>query len=178
MTLAIAHRDKDRSVLDALREVKPPFSPDGVVAEFSNLLESYGIRRVQGDRYAGQWPRERFKVHGITYDPSEKTKSQIYGETLPLLNSGRVEMLDHSRLVAQISQLERRTARGGRDSIDHAPGGHDDVANAAAGALVLVLGGTSTLDAWRAWGRADLSRLRAPGDHGNSAILYAQQRGF
>jgi hypothetical protein len=29
-------------------------------------------------------------------------------------------------------------ARGGKDSIDHAPLGHDDVANAAAGVLVLV----------------------------------------
>src|SRR5262245_64495887 len=36
--------------------------------------------------------------------------------------------------------LERRTSRGGRDSIDHAPGGHDDLANAAAGAIHLVLG--------------------------------------
>jgi hypothetical protein len=35
-----------------------------------------------------------------------------------------------ARLVAQIVGLERRTARGGRDSIDHAPGAHDDVANA------------------------------------------------
>jgi len=29
-----------------------------------------------------------------------------------------------------------RTARSGRDSIDHAPGSHDDVVNAAAGALL------------------------------------------
>jgi hypothetical protein len=31
-------------------------------------------------------------------------------------------------------------ARGGRDSIDHAPGGHDDLANAVAGAAALALG--------------------------------------
>jgi hypothetical protein len=36
----------------------------------------------------------------------------------------------------QVTSLERRTARGGRDSIDHAPGAHDDIANAVAGALV------------------------------------------
>ncbi|TMA58326.1 MAG: hypothetical protein E6J75_05625, partial [Deltaproteobacteria bacterium] len=53
-------------------------------------------------------------------------------------NSGRVELLDHPRLVAQLCGLERRTAWGGRDSIDHGPGGHDDVANAVAGALVAV----------------------------------------
>ena len=39
--------------------------------------------------------------------------------------------------MTQLTSLERRTARGGRDSIDHAPGAHDDIANAVAGALVL-----------------------------------------
>jgi hypothetical protein len=53
-----------------------------------------------------------------------------------MLNSRRVELLDHPKLVAQLVGLERRTARSGRDSIDHAPGAHDDVANAAAGALL------------------------------------------
>ena len=42
-------------------------------------------------------------------------------------------MLDHPRLVNQLVSLERRTARGGRDSIDHAPGAHDDIANVVAG---------------------------------------------
>ena len=50
-----------------------------------------------------------------------------------MLNSGNVELLDSPRLLAQILGLERRVARGGQDSIDHAPGSHDDVANAAAG---------------------------------------------
>src|SRR6185437_1559610 len=92
------------------------------------------------DRYAAEWPAERFFVHGIQLDPAEKPKSDLYRELLPLLNSGRAELLDHPRLAAQLAGLERRTARGGRDSIDHAPGGaHDDVANAAAGALVSAL---------------------------------------
>jgi hypothetical protein len=39
----------------------------------------------------------------------------------------------------QLVGLERRTARGGKDSIDHCPGAHDDVANAAAGAIVTAL---------------------------------------
>jgi hypothetical protein len=38
--------------------------------------------------------------------------------------------------VIQLTSLERRTARGGKDSIDHVPGAHDDLANAVAGALV------------------------------------------
>jgi len=139
MTLAIAHRDKDgRAVLDAVRERKPPFSPEAVVEEFSLLLKDYGVHRVSGDRYGGEWPRERFRIHGIGYVPAEKTKSDFYRDCLPLFNSGKIELLDLPRLATQFVGLERRTARSGKDSIDHAPGAHDDLANACAGALVLV----------------------------------------
>jgi hypothetical protein len=56
---------------------------------------------------------------------------------LPLLNSRRVQLLDDRRLISQFHGLERRTARGGKDSIDHGPGQHDDLANSVAGAIVL-----------------------------------------
>jgi hypothetical protein len=142
MTLAITHRQSDGiTVLDAVRELKAPFSPESVVHEFCLLLKSYGIGVVHGDRYGGEWPRERFQVHGIRYEVSEKTKSDLYIELLPLLNSRRVELLDHTRLINQLVGLERRTARSGKDSIDHPPGGRDDVVNAAAGALVLASAG-------------------------------------
>ena len=137
MTLAIAHREGDSNVLDAVREVKPPFSPESVVSEFSTLLKSYRISTVRGDRYAGEWPREQFRKHGIAYELSDKARSELYQALLPLVNSSRVELLDYSRLVNQLVTLERRTARGGRDSIDHAPGAHDDIANAVAGAIVM-----------------------------------------
>jgi hypothetical protein len=137
MTLAIAHREGDLAVLDAVREVRPPFSPEATVADFATLLKSYGVSRVTGDKYAGEWPREAFRAHGISYDIADRARSDLYKELLPALNSGKVELLDVPRLGAQLAGLERRTARGGRDSIDHAPNGHDDLANAAAGALLL-----------------------------------------
>jgi hypothetical protein len=142
MTLAIAHveRGGGRIVLDALREVRPPFSPDHVAGEFAGILRQYGVSTVVGDRYGGEWPRERFRHHGISYQTAEKPKSDLYRELLPLITGAKVELLDHPRLIAQLCALERRTARGGRDSIDHPPRGHDDVVNAAAGALVLASG--------------------------------------
>jgi hypothetical protein len=133
MTLAVAHLQGDRVVLDLVRERRPPFSPDSVVQEFAVTLKSYGVSTVIGDRYAAEWPRERFRVHGVEYRVADKTKSDLYRDLLPALNSGRVELLDHSRLVGQLCSLERRTARGGKDSIDHPPGSFDDVANAVAG---------------------------------------------
>jgi hypothetical protein len=141
MTLAIAHREKDgRAVLDAIRERRPPFSPEDVTSEFAMLLRVFRVAKVVGDRYGGEWPRERFRLHGVTYELAEKPKSDIYRDVLPALNSGKIELLDHPRLVTQICGLERRTARGGRDSIDHPPGAgcHDDLANSALAALLLV----------------------------------------
>jgi hypothetical protein len=79
-------------VLDCIREVHAPFSPDAVVSEFASVLKSYGVRTVTGDRYAGEWPRERFRVRGVEYEPSSKAKSDLYAELLPLLNSGGVEL--------------------------------------------------------------------------------------
>jgi hypothetical protein len=138
MTLAIAHRDRDdRTILDAVRERRPKFSPEAVVTEFAELLKSYRIRKVIGDHWGGEFVREPFRTHGITYELAEKVKSDIYRDSLPLLNSGKVELLDLPRLTAQLCGLERRTARSGKDSIDHAPGAHDDVADAACGALLL-----------------------------------------
>ena len=137
MTVGIGHvADQQRIIVDAIRERRAPFSPDDVVKEFSDTLKAYGVSRIYGDRFAAEWPRERFRVHGIEYHVAAKTKSDLYLGLLPLLNSGRVELLDHKRLVAQLCGLERRTARGGRDSIDHSPGAHDDIANCLAGAAV------------------------------------------
>lgn len=139
-TLAIAHKEGDKAVLDAIREMRPPFSPDQVVEEFAALLRLYRVFTVHGDHYAGVWPQERFKAHGITYTRSAKPKSELYRQLLPVIMGGRCELLDHDRLRAQLLGLERRTARGGRDSIDHAPNAHDDVANAVAGVLLEVSG--------------------------------------
>jgi len=142
MTLAIAHADRDgRAILDAVRVRKPPFSPESVVEDFAAVLKTYGVHKVTGDRYAGEWPRERFREHGIAYDLSDRPKSDIYRDTLPILNSGKVELLDLPRLTAELCGLERRTARGGKDSIDHAPGAHDDIANSVCGALLMAGGG-------------------------------------
>ena len=82
---------------------------------------------------------------GITYEVSKRPRSDLYRDCLPAVNSGRVALLDDRRLLAQFVGLERRTARGGRDSIDHAPGAHDDVGTAACGALVLAAAGPARL---------------------------------
>jgi len=138
-TLAIAHRDGDTTILDCIREAKPPFSPEAVTEEFADLAKKYRITKVFGDRFGGEMPRELWRRHGINYEPAPKSKSQIYVDFLPLLNSGAVDLLEHDKLINQLVSLERRRTRGGRDSIDHSPGGHDDIANSVCGALVTAM---------------------------------------
>lgn len=133
MTLGIGHREADRLIVDVVRERRPPFSPESVVAEFAELLASYRVKTVTGDRYAGEWPREQFAKRGITYKPSARPKSELYRDLLAHVNSARLDLPNVPRLVMQLVTLERRTGRGGKDSIDHAPGAHDDLANAVAG---------------------------------------------
>ncbi len=170
MTLAIAHADRDgRAILDAVRVRKPPFSPEAVTEDFAAVLKSYGVHKVTGDRYAGEWPRERFRVHGIAYELSDRPKSDIYRDALPLLNSGKVELLDLPRLTAELCGLERRTARSGKDSIDHAPSAHDDIANGVCGAVLLAAGGKAPLVVTDAM----LQRFAQPTPHGRGPNRYS-----
>lgn len=67
-------------------------------------------------------------------------RSALYLELLPLVNADRVRLLDVPDLLRELRGLERRRGTAGRDRVDHAPGQHDDRANAAAGALVLAAG--------------------------------------
>src|SRR5439155_25411770 len=138
-TAGVAHADGDKAVLDALREKKAPLSPDTVVEEYAALFRSYGITSIRGDRYSGEFVRELFRKRAVEYRPSDQGKSDIYLTALPAINSGLVDLLDNKHLLSQLTALERRTARGGRDSVDHPPNAHDELANAACGALIVAL---------------------------------------
>jgi hypothetical protein len=136
MTLAIAHREGDMSILDLVREVRPPFVPSVVATEFCDTLRRYSCQTAYGDRWGGEFVRERFHANGIAYEVTDKVKSDLYRDLTPMLNSKMLELLDHPRLLNQLCSLERRVARGGKDSIDHPPNSHDDLINSATGALV------------------------------------------
>jgi hypothetical protein len=66
-------------------------------------------------------------------------KASLHGAPLPFLNSLRNDLVYNGRLVSQLANLERKTARGGRDSIDHPQGQHDDLANVCAGLAAITI---------------------------------------
>ena len=138
-TLGIAHMDSrtKKVILDVLREARPPFVPSQVVQDFSHTLKRYGIGVIKGDKYSGEWVASAFREHGIIYENSEQTTSELYLSFLPLISNNSIELLDNKRLVSQLRGLERKTRSGGRDLVTHYPGGYDDVANAAVGSIIL-----------------------------------------
>ena len=140
--MAIGHVEEHRDieipptfVTDAIIEREPPFKPSETLKEFSKILRMYRVSKIVGDRYAGDFPAEAFSKSGVRFEATKHSKSQIYKSVLPLVTSGRVALLDKPRLRNQLLNLERKS-KGGRDSIDHVRGAHDDVANAVCGLLV------------------------------------------
>lgn len=143
-TLAIAHRDKKKTVLDCIMEYAPPFRPENVIEEYSGIIQRYGLRTATSDRYAGELITSPFQNFGIEIEPSSRTKSEIFAELLPLLLNGKVELLDNARLTTQLKALDRKTRQAGKDVIMNFHG-HDDSANSAAGAIV---NAAVTIDDW------------------------------
>lgn len=157
--LAVAHDEKRTTpggetitipVLDRVKEWQPKFDPEQVSVEAVEILRGFKISKVTGDAYGGEWPRDPLKKRGIEYELSEQTRSELYLSFLPIVNSGRCELLDpieHKRAVNQFSNLERRAGRTGKDSVNHLKGHHDDVANAIAGVMVQKGAGLAELGA-------------------------------
>jgi hypothetical protein len=137
-TASAAHVDKSGNVVqDCLLEIRPPYSPTAAVEQAAAMFKSYGLNSCTGDAYSALWVVEAFAKVGIRYVHSERNRSEIYLDCLPLFTSGRARILDNKRLINQFQSLERRTSSVGRDRVNHPTGGHDDCANATALAMVL-----------------------------------------
>jgi hypothetical protein len=135
-TMALAHSADGQAVLDLVMDQGPrrgTFNPSATVQQFTEVLKQYGVSRITGDKYAGQWPRVEFAKHGIVYEVAEQTTSDLYAGLEPLLNAGRVELLDQPKLFQQLLGLIRKGQK-----IDHSGSELDDWAASTAGAISLV----------------------------------------
>jgi hypothetical protein len=138
MTLCVVFRGRDNLIeVACLVEKRPPFDPIKVAAEFADVLKSYGLREVTGDRFSAGFIIGAFSAAGgVTYRTSALDTSSNYGEALGIFTSGRARLVSNERLISQLASIERRTGTA-RDKYDHPPGAHDDLAAACCGAMVL-----------------------------------------
>jgi len=173
MALAVAHREGDTAILDCLVEKPAPFNAAAVTVEMAKTLREYGLTECRGDRYGAQWVVQSFAANAITYHHSHSDRSAIYADAVPLFTSGRARLLDNKKLVGQLAALERRTTAT-RDKIDHPRGARDDLANAAAGALVAAADRRNEVKVVGGWGvvtAADVKGL-------NPAANWSASRGY
>jgi hypothetical protein len=133
---AIAHLAGDTVVIDAVRRWPAPHDPAAIAQAVAEFLQAYKLTSARADQYAAGFSRAVYSEAGVTLVDAPDTRSESYLRLLPLLTTGRVELPPDPTLRMELLGLERRTSRGGRDSVDHRPGAHDDVANACALAAV------------------------------------------
>lgn len=136
--LAIGHKEKSGKIVIDLITERARCNPASITEEYAGVLKRYGITRITGDRYAGEWVSNEFRRHGISYIFADKNRSEIYLDCLAMLNAGQIELTPNEKVIRQFQNLERRTSRAGKDVIDHPPNLHDDLANSVAGLAVLL----------------------------------------
>jgi len=135
-TAAIGHLAKDNAIIiDAVLEYPPGSSPENSTAAIVDTFKTYRVSRTMGDNFAKLWTQDAYTRRGISYTRCEKPRSEVYLEAAASFANGRVKLLDDRRSLNQLAGLERRTARGGRDSVGHSVGQHDDLANAICGVV-------------------------------------------
>lgn len=140
-SIGISHLEGERVVIDVVRSRAPKFNPDEVTSQYCDLVKDYGINKVYGDKFSGDWASNSWDKHGIDYMRSEKTKSELYLEAESPFNTERVELPDKELLITQLKNLVRKTRSGGRDSVDTDSGQPEDEANVIAGVVWLLTQG-------------------------------------
>jgi hypothetical protein len=130
-TLVILHVKDGRFVIDMVRgwagSRHGRVNLAAVIHEIGDLIKPYGLARVVGDHYAGEWVAQEFRRANVLYVPFEGSSTDAYKETVPYFAQGRVELPDDAVLERQFRLLERRNRIGGKPPIiTHPKNGHDD----------------------------------------------------
>jgi hypothetical protein len=138
-SLALGHAEHadNRVVIDLVRERKPRFVAEDVIAEYARLLHIYGVSSVMGDGYAAGFTADAWERNRVRFVKCDNTTAENYLAALPLLTSNRARLLDDATLRTQLSSLERKVV-GGSETVTHpaSASSHDDVAAAVCGCLV------------------------------------------
>ena len=90
---------------------------------------------MTGDRYGGEFPRELFRKLGLACS-WPRTKCELFRDFLPLLTSIGVVLPRNDRLTSKSCHFSAAFRLAGADHT-HPDHGHDDLANAVAGAASL-----------------------------------------
>src|SRR5207249_3079832 len=98
--LAVGHVERAGYVrVDLARQWPVPHNPEEVIGEAAAILRSYGLLRVQLDRFGGDFPVAVFGRYGIMAEVAPKTTSEHYISLVPVVNTGGVVLPDLPELA-------------------------------------------------------------------------------
>jgi hypothetical protein len=162
--IAIGRLEGEKVIVEVVRSRAPKFNPEDVTAQYAELLKTYHVFEVTGDKFSGDFASSLFEKSGINYQRAEKSKSELYVEGEGAFNAGLVDIPNKEPLVSQLKSLVRKARSGGRDSVDMDGGAPEDEANVVAG-LIFTLqdrtrGGEPMI--WRVGGPSTIDRRPAP----------------
>ena len=89
------------------------FFSESAADQVAEYLLDLARGQSRNDLYAASWVSGEFARNDITYEHSERDRSALYADFLPLLTSGRARLLDSPRLVGQCSFDRRFSFRVG-----------------------------------------------------------------
>lgn len=137
----IGHFEQGKGfVQDVIRSWQAPSSeeklnPVPILAEIAPLVHDYNVTGVASDQYQLESLTQLAAQHGITLygvDFTGRSKAKIMGSLQQLVNQKRISLLDDSRQMQQLKELERRYGSLGNVQIAAPKGSHDDAATVLA----------------------------------------------
>jgi hypothetical protein len=158
--IAIGRLDGEKVIIEVVRSRAPKFNPEEVTAQYCELLKSYHVYEVTGDKFSGDFASSLFQKAGINYQRAEKSKSELYIEAEGAFNAGLVEIPNREPLTSQLKSLVRKARSGGRDSVDTDGGAPEDEANALCGLIFMLQDRTRELSGIWVGGGAPVMRQK------------------
>jgi hypothetical protein len=119
--------EPDVFVQDFLVECEPPFDPSVMVAQFAAVCKKYGVTEVIGDAFSAGFAASEFRWHKITYTISARKTNEVVLDTIAVVNTKRLRLLDVPKQRRQYLNLRRDYGTGGRPTILETRR-HDDLA--------------------------------------------------
>jgi hypothetical protein len=173
--LAIAHRERDNSIIDGVWVWRDGF--DVTLDQVAAVIQSYRVRQVLTDQHSAAAILDGLKRRGLTAQVRDWTNASKYNGFTRLkaaLSTRTIELPDDQELISELLNLEAAPTPSGLTRIAAAGSGHDDRASVLAALALEMLGRREAVIAAPAGG-TQTSRWLNGGDFADYDSINAER---
>jgi hypothetical protein len=128
----IVHSNGEKVIQDLVRSWRgtrsTPVSLARTLAEITESLKRYNVRKIYGDSFCSEPIRQSLKAQGIEFVQATTLGARaagIWNSLRTLIMGGRAELLDDSETISELKKLELVVTSAGNQRVEAAQG-HDD----------------------------------------------------